>query len=121
MKTLIQIKKGESELKLQSPVGFSHLSLLSGRVSGNEDIDRNARIEMRLLSDTDVFTCYANIIAGTSNLSGMNLLATSSNIPILVNQTFHTLVCLIPRKFFGEDAEITLEFDMEPVAKINIV
>ena len=67
---------------------------------------------MRLLNDTNVFTCFFNLVPGTDKLNSFDLLAAASNIPELANQTFHTLACILPKEFEAEGTEVMVEFEV---------
>lgn len=112
MKKVIVMNKGQKEAKIISPLGFSLLNLTSGRMSGVPASDKVPCIDMRLLNDTTAINCYSNVISGTTKLNGFDLLAAASTIPALTNQDFHTLECILPMEFVGEDTEVLLEFEV---------
>lgn len=95
-----------------SPEGFRQLSLRSGWIGGVTNSGNVASVEMRLLNDTNVFTCFSNLVPGTSKLNGFDLLAAASNAPALAHQTFHTLECILPKEFEGESTEVMVEFEV---------
>ena len=109
----IKFEHGVHEMQIHNISGFKYLNLTSATINKNEYGKEITSVEMQLQSDRRAFTMHSNLIPGTNKLDCFDLLRCAYNIPALVNENFHTLKCLIPKKLIDDSIDIEMEFEIE--------
>ena len=108
----IKFEHGIHEMQIRNISGFKYLNLTSATINKNEYGKEITSVEMQLQSDRRVFTLHSNLIPGTNKLNCFDLLRCAYNIPALVNENFHTLKCLIPKRLIDDSIDIAMEFEI---------
>lgn len=109
----VKLENGVHEVQMNNSNGFKYLNLTSAQITGTEYFKEIPSVEMILLNDQVMFTCYSNLIPGTNSLNCFELLLTAANIPALMNEKFHTLTCRLPEQVINKSIAIDLEFEIE--------
>lgn len=109
----VKIEKGIEEIQIKHTSGFHILKIVNANINHPKRFKGIPSVEMILLNDKAMFTSYSNLIPGTNTLNCFDLLLTASNNRALVNETFHTLKCILSSDLIDDSVNIELQFEIE--------
>jgi hypothetical protein len=101
------------EIRIYNHAGFKHLNLISAIINKVEDVNVIPYVELILINDKAIFTSYSNLVPGTNYLNCIDLLSATTNNPVLLNESFQTLKCVLADNICDAGVEIEMEFEVE--------
>jgi len=113
MRKKVKFENGIQEIQINQDAGFKHLSLISAIINKVDDLKVKPSVELILINDTVKFTLYSNLVPGTNKLNCFDLLLTVTNNPVLLNEIFHTLKCVLADDISKAGVMIDMEFEIE--------
>lgn len=113
MRKKVKFENGIQEIQINHDAGFKHLKLISAIINKVEDLKEIPSVELILINDKAMFKSYSNLVLGTNNFYCFDLMLAATNNLALLNETFHTLKCVVAENIIDAGVVIDMEFEIE--------